>query len=93
MVQQGNRDGHDGACYKTKEKNTFRLLGVKHQLIRVFHEEAIRQNRAELQNYLEPQQLALLEAGDGKLVHSVRMLSKERSYFIVVKLDIKNAFS
>ena len=54
-------------AFKTKERNTLRPLGVKHQLVRVFHQEAIRQNRAELHSFLEPQQLALSEAGAGRM--------------------------
>ena len=68
-------------------------LGIKHQLIRVFHQEVVRQNKEELKLYLEPQQLALSEAGGGKLVHSVRMLIEERRDFVVVKLDMKSAFN
>ena len=43
--------------------------------------------------YLGPQQLAMSEAGAAKLVNTVRMLAEERKDFIVVKLDIRNAFN
>ena len=33
------------------------------------------------------------QAGGGKLIHSVRMLAEERRDFVVVKLDMKNAFN
>ena len=42
-------------------------------------------------DYLEPQQLALSQAGGAKLVHSVRMLLELRREFVAVKLDIRNA--
>ena len=79
------------SAFKNSQKDTLRPLGVKHQLVRVFHQEGVRQNRAELQAYLEPQQLAMSQAGGGKLIHSVRMLAEERRDFVVVKLDMKNA--
>ena len=32
-------------------------------------------------------------SGGGKLVYSIRMLSEERRDFVVVKIDMKNAFN
>ena len=51
----------------------------------------VRANTGVLCNFLEPQQMALSQAGGAKLVHSVRMLLEHRRDFLAVKLDIKNA--
>ena len=79
--------------YKNSQKESVRPLGIKNQMIRVFHQEVVRQNKQQLTEYLEPQQLALSEAGGGKLVHSVRMLMEERRDYVVVKVDMRNAFN
>ena len=79
--------------FKTKERNTVRPLGIKNQLIRVFEQEVMRQNKQEIIQFLEPQQLAMSEAGGGKLVNAVRMMLEDRRDFVAVKLDIKNAFN
>ena len=70
-----------------------RGIGVKNPLIREFHRNAIRQNRTVLAEYLEPQQLAMSQAGGHKLVHKVRMTLEENRHFVCVKIDLKNAHS
>ena len=44
--------------YKTQEQEDVRPLGLINSLIRVFDREVISQNRLELREHLEPQQLA-----------------------------------
>ena len=41
--------------------------------------------------HLEPEQLALSQAGGAKLVHQVRMASEANPDWVVVKVDFKNA--
>ena len=55
------------------------------------HKGLVRGNRGVLTNFLEPQQLALSQAGGAKLVHGVRMMLENKREFVAVKLDIKNA--
>ena len=43
--------------------------------------------------FLEPEQLGMSVAGGAKLVHCVRMVLKENTDFICVKLDFRNAFN
>ena len=64
---------------------------MKSSLIRDLHKQAVTKNRGPLNDFLEPQQLALSKAGGCKLVHQVRMLSERRRDIIVVKLDMRNA--
>ena len=75
--------------FKSSERDAVRPIGIKNQLIRLFHQVVVRQNRREFIKYLEPQQLAMSEAFGGKLINSVRMLSEERRDFVVVKIDMK----
>ena len=79
--------------YKTSSKDTVRPIGIRNPLLKVFHREAIKANKEELLEYLEPQQLAMSQAGAAKLVHSVRMMVEEKREMVLVKLDIKNAFN
>ena len=81
------------ALYKTGEQEAVRPLGLKHPLVKTIHREVIKQNRAALQKYLEPQQISLSSAGASKLVISVRAQLEERRDFICMKLDLKNAFN
>ncbi len=46
-----------------------------------------------LKGYLEPEQVLLSPGGAAKLVHQVRMVSEANPGFIVVKMDIQNAFN
>ena len=74
-----------------KPDGNLRPVGIKPSFIRELHKAVVRGNRGVLTSYLEPQQMALTQAGGAKLVHSVRMLLEERKDFYAVKLDIKNA--
>ena len=74
-----------------KPDGTLRPVGIKPSLIRDLHKAVIRGNRGVLTDFLEPQQMALSQAGGAKLVHSVRMMLEHRRDFCAVKLDIKNA--
>ena len=77
--------------YKNSQKDSIRPLGVKSSLIRNFHMQVVARNRGALNEFLQPQQLALSKAGGAKLVHQVRMMSEKERDFIVVKLDMRNA--
>ena len=81
------------ALYKTEDLDAVRPLGLKHPLIKTFHKLVINQSRVELQDYLEPQQVALSPAGAAKLVMSVREQLEVRRDFICLKLDLKNAYN
>ncbi len=81
------------ALYKTIEQTSVRPLGIRPCLSRVFHRLADRQNRQAMRDYLEPQQVALSPGGAAKLVHQIRMGSEANRGFMVVKMDIKNAFN
>ena len=74
-----------------KPDGTLRPVGIKPSFIRELHKNVIRGNRGILADYLEPQQMALSQAGGAKLVHSVRMMLEHKRNFFAVKLDIKNA--
>ena len=81
-------------AFKSAEKDSLRPLGIKSSLIRVLHKEVVKGNRQPLTEYLEPQQLALSEAGGFILVHSVRMMAeqmRDKPDWVVVKLDVANA--
>ena len=54
------------ALYKTEEKTAVRPIGVRHMLVRVLHREVIKQNKAEIISYLEPEQPAVQNATGGK---------------------------
>ena len=79
--------------YKTEERDTVRPVGVRNPLINTWNGEVVIQNKQELREYFEPQQICCTQAGAAVLVTSVRSLSEARRDFIVVKLDIKNAFN
>ena len=51
----------------------------------------MKQNKAELLTYLEPEQQALSEAGCHKVLLTVRTLLEENPNFVCLKLDIRNA--
>ena len=42
---------------------------------------------------MEPQQLAMSQAGAAKLVHTVRMMMDINPDLVAVKIDVKNAFN
>ena len=80
--------------FKTEDKETLRPVGVKSSLIRTLHKRVVRDNRAAITSFLEPQQVALSKAGGFKLVHAVRMMAEEnrdKPDWVVVKVDMANA--
>ena len=79
--------------FKTKNRDTVRPIGVRNNLPKMFHQEPIQQNKSELREALEPQQLAMSPAGAAKLVHTVRMMMEENPDMAAVKIDVKNAFN
>ena len=79
------------ALYKTEEKTAVRPIGVRHMLVRVLHREVIKQNKAEIISYLEPEQLAMSTAGCHKVLFVVRTPLEEKPDFVCIKLDIANA--
>ena len=60
-------------------------------MIRTIHTRVIRENKAAFNSHLEPQQLALSEAGGHKLVHQVRMAMEQNRDWVVAKVDVRNA--
>ena len=64
------------ALNKDNEGNV-RPLGVKHRLARSFHRRVVVDNKAELIDYLEPQQLAMSPGGCTKL-YEIKNGGKER---------------
>ena len=77
--------------FKTIERETVRPVGVRNPIIRTLHSRVIRDNRTAFTAFLEPQQLALSEAGGHKLVHQVRMAMEENREWVVAKVDVRNA--
>ena len=79
--------------YKTRnrEEDKLRPVGVAPSMVRVLDKFAASQNRQVLQDYLEPQQLALSPAGGHKLVHIVRMAMEAHPDWVCLKLDVENA--
>ena len=74
-----------------KPDGSLRPVGIKPSFIRDLHKGVVKANKGVLTDFLEPQQMALSQAGGAKLVHSVRMLLESKREFYAVKLDIKNA--
>ena len=60
-------------------------------MIRTLHSLVIRENRAVLTSFLEPQQLCMSLSGGHKLVNAVRMLLEDNPDFVCYKLDLRNA--
>ena len=79
--------------YKTEQQNTLRPIGVRNPLLKLWHREVLIQNKMELKAFLEPQQIATTEAGAAKLVISVRSLIEQKREWVVLKLDLFNAFN
>ena len=77
--------------WKTRERQSLRPVGVMTPLIRTLHSYVIRENRAALTTFLEPQQLCLSLSGGHKLVNAVRMMMEENPDFVVIKVDLRNA--
>ena len=79
--------------FKTSQQSTVRPLGLRNPLLKAFHRQVVTQNKAEVREYLEPQQLGLSVSGAQKLVFSVRGLLNQRRDFICVKIDFRNAYN
>ena len=79
--------------FKSDKQEAVRPLGVRNQLVREFHKAEVVENKEVFVKYLEPEQLAMSVAGGGKLVFSVRMLAEDRTDFVIVKIDMENAFN
>ena len=77
--------------FKSRERTSLRPVGVMTPLIRTLHSMVIRDNRAVLTSFLEPQQLCLSLSGGHKLVNAVRMLLEDNPDFVCYKLDLRNA--
>ena len=60
-------------------------------MVRLLDKFAATQNRQVLQEYLEPQQLALSPAGGHKLVNIVQMFMEANQDRVCLKLDVENA--
>ena len=79
--------------FKTNNHDSVRPIGNKNPFVKSIHREVMDQNKEELVQYLEPQQLAMSKAGASKLIFSVRSLLESRPDFVCIKLDFKNAFN
>ena len=79
--------------FKNDKQEAVRPIGIRNPLVRDLHKAVVIQNKSNLVDFLEPEQLAMSVAGGGKLVFSIRMLAEERREFVVVKIDMKNAFN
>jgi hypothetical protein len=55
--------------------------------VRTLYRMVIGENKVELKNFLEPQQLALSFGGCTKLFFSLRMLLEQETHFVGIKLD------
>ena len=77
--------------FKTGERETVRPVRVGNPLIHTLHSRVISENRGAFTDFLEPQQLALSQAGGHKLVHQVRKMMEEHRDWVVAKLDVRNA--
>ena len=79
--------------FKTVDKDKVRPIGIRNPLAKSFHRQAIQQSKQELVTHLEPEQLVLSKGGAAKLVNVVRSMAEMRRDYVVVKLDLKNAFN
>ena len=81
--------------FKTSQRQEAKLrpVGVAPSFIRTLERRATRENRPALQSYLEPQQLAMSQAGAHRLVHMVRMVMEENPGWVCCKVDVENAHS
>ena len=77
--------------FKTRERTSLRPVGVMTPLVRTLHSLVIKENRAVLTSFLEPQQLCMSLSGGHKLVNAVRMLLEDNPDFVCYKLDLRNA--
>ena len=79
--------------YKTAQQVDMRPLGVRHSLTRVIHREVVSQNKQEVREFLEPQQLGQSQAGAAKLIHSIRGLLSQHPDWVCIAADIKNCYN
>ena len=81
------------ALFKTKEKlpTQLRPIGMRNPLVKTFNKEAIQQNKSELTDHLEPQQLGMSVAGGHQLVHAIRMTLEADPKAVCLKMDFLNA--
>ena len=79
--------------YKTAEQEAIRPLGTRHSLTRLFHKEVMNQSKAELREYLEPQQLGQSQGGADKLVNAVRGMLELHPDWVCVATDIMNCYN
>jgi hypothetical protein len=79
--------------FKTSVQSSVRPLGLRNPLLKVFHRMVVRENREEVVDYLEPQQLGMSVAGAQKFVLSVRGVLNSRRDFIGVKINFRNAYN
>ena len=76
-----------------RQETKLRPVGVAPSFIRTLERRAVRDNRPAFQSFLEPQQLALSQAGGHRLVHMVRMVMEENPDWVCCKVDVENAHS
>ena len=62
-------------------------------MVSSFNREAVKYNKPEIIKFLEPQQLALSNAGAAMLINSVRMILEVNPDFVVVQIDMANAYN
>ena len=90
--------------YKTVTRDTVRPIGMRNPLSKLLNSLMIGENKGEIVDFLEPQQLAMSEAGSAKLVHCMRLLAEKEEIvrkirqegqeeMVGVKVDSKNAFN
>ena len=75
--------------FKTSNQTTVRPLGLRNPLLKAFHRIVVRENREEVVEYLEPQQLGMSVAGAQKLVFSIRGVLNSRRDFVAVKVKLQ----
>ena len=81
------------ALYKDADQESVRPLGIRHSLVRALHSIVVTENKPELRDFCEPEQLALSPGGCSKLYIGLRSLLEARRDFTCIKLDCKNAFN
>ena len=83
----------DRTTFQDRTKNTLRPVGVRNPLLKIWHRQVVIQNKSDPRIFLEPQQIASSQAGAAKLVMAVRSLIELNRDWVVLKLDIFNAFN
>ena len=63
--------------YKTDKKESIRPIGMRNPLSKLLNGLMIGESKSELVDYLEPQQLAMSQAGSARLVHCIRLLAEK----------------